>query len=64
MSADEKKEEPKRLRTFVIADAVWEEVQDLARILTRNKGKYVSASDIVRDGTISHAKRLRKWLEK
>ena len=64
MSAEEKNEDPKRLRTFVVSDALWEEVQDLARLESRRTGKYVSASDVIRDAAEREAKRLRKRLEK
>lgn len=54
---------PRRLRSMVFPDAEWEDAQAVARDESKRICRYVTASDVVRDGTKREVRRLRKRLD-
>jgi hypothetical protein len=47
----------------MVPDDLWEEVQAVARDESKRIDKYVTASDVMRDGALREVKRLRKRLD-
>lgn len=60
MSKNPKEGEPRRLRNLIVPDALWADVQDVARAESRRTGNVITASDVMRDGAVREVKRLRK----
>ena len=52
-----------RLHSVNFPDDAWEELQDVARDEGRRIKRIVSASEVIRDGTVREVKRLRKRLD-
>lgn len=63
MTKNIKEVEPKRLRNLLMPDSLWNDVQDVAREESRRTGKVVTASDVMRDGTVREVRRLRRRLQ-